>query len=100
MEIKRNHADTKLWLNQRKSIETILHKLNMQECKLVKVCISIGARLSTQQFPKTQEEEDMSHVPYASFVGSIMYAIVCTRPYISHVVVFFSKYMLKMGKEN
>ena len=29
MEIKRNHADRKLWLNQRKYIETILHMLNM-----------------------------------------------------------------------
>ena len=30
MEIKRNHADRKLWLNQRKYIETILHMFNMQ----------------------------------------------------------------------
>ena len=25
MEIKRNHADRKIWLNQRKYVETILH---------------------------------------------------------------------------
>jgi hypothetical protein len=32
------------------------------------------------QCPKThEEEEDMSHVPYASAVGSLMYAMVCTR---------------------
>ena len=29
MEIKRNHADRKLWLNQRKYVETILHMFNM-----------------------------------------------------------------------
>ena len=57
MEIKRNRTDRKLWLNQRKYIETILHMFNMQECKLVKVPISVGVRLSTEQCPKTQEEE-------------------------------------------
>ena len=29
MEVKRNHTDRKLWLNQRKYIETILHRFNM-----------------------------------------------------------------------
>ena len=80
MEIKRNHADRKLWLNQRKYIEPILHKFNMQECKPVKVPIHVGVRLSTEQRPKTEEEEeDMSHVPCVSVVGSLMYAMVYTR---------------------
>jgi hypothetical protein len=29
MEIKRDHANMKLWLNQRKYIETILQRFNM-----------------------------------------------------------------------
>ena len=29
MEIKRNRVDRKLWLNQRKYVETILHRFNM-----------------------------------------------------------------------
>ena len=91
----------KLWLNQRKYIETILHKLNMKECKLLKVSIPVGLRLSAEQHPKTQEEEkDMSCVPYASVVGSLMYAMVCTRPDIAHVVGFLSGYMSKLGKEH
>jgi len=28
----------------------------------------------------------MPHVPYASAVGSLMYAMVCNRPDITHVV--------------
>lgn len=35
----------------------------------------------------------MSHVPYASTIDSLMYAMVCTRPNISHVVSIFSWYM-------
>jgi hypothetical protein len=81
MEIKRDRENMKLWLNQRKYVETILQRFNMQECKPIKVPIPVGVKLSVDQCPKTQEEEeDMSHVPYASVVGSLMYAMVCTRP--------------------
>ena len=40
----------------------------------------------------------MSCVPYASVVGSLMYAIICTRPDIAHVVGVLSKYMSKPRK--
>jgi hypothetical protein len=33
MEIKRDWENMKLWLNQRKYVETILQRFNMQECK-------------------------------------------------------------------
>ena len=73
----------------------------MHGSKPVKVPIPIGVNLSADQCPKTQEEEeDMSHVPYASAVGSLMYVMVCTRPDISHAVGFLSRYMSKPGKEH
>eukprot|EP00253_Pinus_taeda_P004029 PITA_04029 len=51
--------------------------------------------------PNTQEEEeDMSHVPYASAVSSLMYAMVCTSPDIAHAVGVLSKFMSKLGKEH
>jgi hypothetical protein len=63
MEIKRDHANRKLWLNQRNYVETILQSFNMHGSKLIKVLIPIGVNLSKDQCPKTQEEEeDMSHV--------------------------------------
>ena len=42
----------------------------------------------------------MSHVPYASVVGSLMYAMVCTRPNIAHAVGVLSKFMSKPRKEH
>jgi hypothetical protein len=42
----------------------------------------------------------MSNVLYASAVGSLMYAMVCTRLYIAHVVGVLSRYMSKQGKEH
>jgi hypothetical protein len=56
MEIKRDRANMKLWLNiQGKYVETILQRFNMNGSKLVKVPIPIGVNLSTDQCPKTHE---------------------------------------------
>ena len=42
----------------------------------------------------------MALVPYASEVGSFMYAMVCTRPDIEHAVGVVSRYMANPEKEN
>ena len=42
----------------------------------------------------------MSKVPYSSAVGSLMYAMVCTRPDIAHAVGFVTRYMNDPGKEH
>eukprot|EP00253_Pinus_taeda_P029915 PITA_29915 len=101
MEIKRVRTKRKLWLNERKYVETILQRFNMQDSKLVKVPIPVGVKLSFERCPKTQEEEeDMSRVPYASAVGSLRYAMVCTRPYIAHALGVLSRFMSKPGKKH
>ena len=55
MKIKRDCANMKLCLNQRKYFETILQRFNMHGSKLVKVPIPIGVKLFVDQCPKTQE---------------------------------------------
>jgi hypothetical protein len=58
-------------------------------------------KLTKEMCPKTQEEiEYMSTVPYSSAVGSLMYAMVCTRPDIAHAVGVVSRYMNNPGKEH
>eukprot|EP00253_Pinus_taeda_P032584 PITA_32584 len=71
------------------------------DSKLVKVPIPVGVKLSVVQCLKTQEEEeDMSRVPYANTVSSLMYEMVCTRPDIAHAVGVLSRFMSKPGKEH
>ena len=73
----------------------------MQDSKPVNVPIPVGVKLYAEQCPKTQEEEeDMSCVPYASAMGSLMYVMVCNRPYISHAVGLLSMFMSKPRKEH
>ena len=57
--------------------------------------------LTKDMCPKTQEEEDnISKVPYASAVGSLMYAMVYKKPDISHAMGVISMYMSYPGIEH
>ena len=70
----------------------------MQDSKPMKVHIPVGVKLFVERCPKTQEEEeDMSCVPYASAINSLMYVMVYNRLDIAHVL---SRFMSKPGKEH
>ncbi|XP_031278332.1 secreted RxLR effector protein 161-like [Pistacia vera] len=50
--------------------------------------------------PKTDKEcERMREIPYASAVGILMYAMLCTRPDIAYVVSVTSKYQSDPGEK-
>ena len=73
----------------------------MKNAKPVSTPFSSHFKLSKEMCPKTQEEmEYMSKVPYASAVGSLIYAMVYTRLDISHEVGVVSRYMNNPGKEH
>jgi hypothetical protein len=48
MDIKRDRATRNIWLNQKKYIETILKRFNMQDCEPVKLLIPMGERLTAK----------------------------------------------------
>ncbi|RVW74402.1 Retrovirus-related Pol polyprotein from transposon TNT 1-94 [Vitis vinifera] len=71
----------------------------MNEAKLVSTPLGSHFKLSKEQSPKTEKEMDhMSKVPYALAIGSLMYAMVCTRPDIAHAVGVVSRFMSRPGK--
>ena len=79
--------------------KNVLKIFNMQNAKPVSTPFSSHFKLSKEMCPKTHEEmEYMSKFPYASAVGSLLYALVCIRPDISHAVGFLSRYMNNPGK--
>ena len=60
-----------------------------------------GTRLSTAQCLTTIEDrEKMSVVPYASAIGSIMYAMLCTRPDVKLAVSLIGRYQSNPGMEH
>ena len=60
-----------------------------------------GVRLSSAQSPTTaKDKEEMSVIPYASAIGSIMYAMLCTRPDVNLAVSLVGRYQSNPGKEH
>ncbi|GKV11817.1 hypothetical protein SLEP1_g23036 [Rubroshorea leprosula] len=87
LKIFRDRKNKKLWLSQEKYIEKVLNRFNMSKAKPVGTRLAGHFKLSIEQCPASKEEaEYMKNVPYASAVGSLMYAMVCTRPDIAHAV--------------
>ena len=75
MRITRDRKNHKLTLSQSEYIEKVLKRFNMQNAKLVSIPLASHFKLSKEVCPKTQEEMAyMSKVPYATVVGSLMYA--------------------------
>ncbi|KAK9033551.1 hypothetical protein V6N11_049738 [Hibiscus sabdariffa] len=59
----------------------------------------MGISLSKEMCPSTpQERERMSQIPYASAIGSIMYAMICTRPDLSYALSMTSRYQANPGE--
>ena len=53
----------------------------MEQSKKEFLPVLQGVKLSKTQNPTTAEDrEKMKGVPYASAIGSIVYAMLCTRP--------------------
>ena len=60
-----------------------------------------GKILSKAQCPATVNyREPMSKVPYASAIGSIMYAMLCTRPDVSNALSLTSRYQSDPGVDH
>ncbi|WKA08531.1 hypothetical protein VitviT2T_026247 [Vitis vinifera] len=73
MRIIRDKANGTLKLSQSEYVKKVLSRFNMNEAK---------------------------PVPYASVIGSLMYAMVCTRPDIAHAVGVVSRFMSRPGKQH
>ncbi|KAE8672700.1 putative ribonuclease H protein [Hibiscus syriacus] len=100
MEICRDRDSRKLWLSQRDYVEKMLERFAMSSAKPVSTPLANHFKLSLEQCPKTDKEaEDMAKVSYSNAVGCLMYAMVCTRPDLAHVVSQVCKYMSKPGKQ-
>ena len=71
----------------------------MQNEKLVSTPLANHLKLTKEMCPKIHEEiKYISRVPYSLVVGSLMYAMVFTIPYIAHPVGFVRRYINNLGK--
>ena len=87
-----------LGLSQTGYIDKVLEWFSMQNSKKGLLPFRHGVPLSNNQRSKTLKEENiLRQVPYASTLGNLMSAILCTRPDIYYSVGMVSRYQSNPG---
>ena len=101
MEITRDRKSSLLFFSQHNYINKVLHRFNMHDAKPVSNPIAPHFKLSAAQCPNSDENvEYISKVSYSSAVGSLMYAMVCSRPDLSYAMSLVSRYMSNPCKKH
>ena len=87
--------------SQAECAEKVLNMFNMSDAKLVNVLLGGHFNLSKAQTSIIEDEKAlMSEVPYASAVGSLMYAIICIRSDITQAGGVIARYMSNPEKKH
>ena len=99
IKIYRDRSQWLLSLSQSGYIEKVLKRFSMQDSKRGFLPMSHGIKLSKSQCPTTKDErERMDSIPYASAIGSIMYAMLCTRLDVSYALSMTSRFQSDPGE--
>ena len=78
----------------------MIKKFNMHNAKPVSILLVNHYKLSKSSCSSSKKEiEEMSSILYSSVMGSLMYAMVCTRLDIAHSVGTVSRFLSNPGKE-
>ena len=94
IKILRDRSQGILRLSQESYIDKVLNKFDMKDSKPRDTSIAKGDKFSLKQCPSNDlERTKLQKIPYASVVGSLMYAQVCTSPDIACVVGVRGRYL-------
>ncbi|GJW12214.1 putative zinc finger, CCHC-type containing protein [Tanacetum coccineum] len=98
IEIHRDRANGTLGLSQKAYIERILNRFNMQHCSSIVAHVIKGDVFGSRQCLKNEFEiKEMRRIPYASVVGILKYAQVCTRPDFGYICCMLGKFQYNPG---
>jgi hypothetical protein len=100
-KIYRDRQRRLIGLSQSTYLDKVLKRFRMDKAKNGSLPMLLGKILSKAQCPATaKDRETMSNVPHASAIGSIIYAMLCTRPDVSNALSLMSRYQSDLGVEH
>lgn len=101
MNIVRNRERREIWLSQTDYVSRVLNRFKMQNSRETATPMAQHFKLSVRQKPQNEREKrEMDQIPYANIVGSIMYAMISTRPDLAQAISVTSRFMAEHGKEH
>ena len=101
MDIARDRKKGTLILSQRKYIEKVLRTFGIQDAKAVVTPTSSQFKLQSLTEKEWKEEAaNTEKIPYTSVVGSLMYAMVGSRPDLGFSAGYVCRFMSKPGRDH
>jgi hypothetical protein len=101
IKIYRDRQRCLIGLSQSTYLDKVLKRIRMDKAKKGSLPMLSGKILSKAKCPATaKDRETMSSEPYALAIGSIMYAMLCTRPDMSNALSLPSRYQSDPGVEH
>ncbi|GJS66434.1 retrotransposon protein, putative, ty1-copia subclass [Tanacetum coccineum] len=101
IKIYRDRSKRLIGLCQSAYIEKILKIYYMENSKRGTILMQEKLKLSKSQGASTHaEKQRMQNIPYASAIGSIMYAVRCTRPDVAFAQNITSRFQQNPGEEH
>ena len=99
IKIYRDRKRRLIGLSQSAYLDKIFKRYNMHNSNKGYQPMEVDHGLSHEKDASTpKEKEYMKRVPYTSAVGSIMYAVRCTRPDVAFSQNLVSRYQQNPGK--
>ena len=101
IKIYRDRSRRLIGLSQDTYIDKVLKRFSLEQSKKGFLPMSHGVKMSKTQRPQTADErEHMNKIPYASAIGSIMYAMISTRPDVSFALSMTSRHQSDPGESH
>ena len=98
IQIHRHLSRGILGLSQKSYIKKVLKRYDKQDFRPGDTLVAKGDKFSLNQCPKNDfEKREIQKILYASVVGSLMYAQVCTRSDIAYITGILGRYLSNPG---
>ena len=91
IKVTRDREERQLTIDQNTYIRMILERFGMEDCNPVSTPIATGTKLQQASI----EDVLVDQQNYQSMVGSIMYAMLCTRPDLAYAISQLSQFNAK-----
>jgi Reverse transcriptase (RNA-dependent DNA polymerase) len=98
LKIHRDQNKGILGFSQQAYIDKILKRYSMENYKPGNIPVAKGDKFSLDKCSKIELEKSKMHqILYASLIGSLMYAQVCTCPDITYITEMLGRYLSNPG---
>ena len=101
LEVIRDEKRGTTSISQGHFIDELAVRYNQDSMPMAPTPLSSGFEFTSEDCPSTEADKvEMSHLPYRSLVGALMYVMIGTRPNIAFAVGCLSRYLINPGKRH